>query len=139
MAYERQATGRQVYDYPVELVWAALMNNSSTKNLVDPLDEKAYEGDPRPGTMYTRSLEVVTNKRFSFEVKTSVFTTVWNVEMESLGPCETELKVTETAKFSDFKNFLRCRMGMGLPGEVRYFLRDAENKLRNYEKKMKMR
>ena len=138
MAYKHQAGGYDIYDYPVELVWRAL-TDSSTSNLIDPLDEAEYEKEPRPGAIYTRALERVVNERFSFEIKTNLYVTRWYVELTPQGPCETKVSVREEVEFSNFKSFMLCRMGIGLGGEVRHFLRDLDSKMRNFERKLKLK
>ena len=138
MAHRRQAQGWQEYDYPVELVWRALTGNA-TGNLVDPLNEKEYEGEPKPGTIYTRSLERVVNQRLVFEIKTHLYTTRWAVTLKSVDRCKTKVNVSITADFANTKAFLACRMGFGLGGEIRYFLNDLDYKLRNVERKLKMK
>lgn len=138
MAFRRQAGGWQEYDYPVELVWRALTGNA-TGNLVDPLNEREYEGEPKPGTIYTRSLERVVNQRLAFEIKTHLYTTRWDVTLKSIDRCKTRVNVTLSADFTNSKSFLLCRMGFGLGGEIRYFLNDLDYKLRNVERKLKMK
>lgn len=138
MAYTKQGRGTDEYKFPVELVWKALTSNS-TGNLVDPLDEKTYnESDPAPGTVYTRSLQVVTNKLFSFQIKTSFYTATWRIELKPSGACKTKVTVEETVEFHTLKAFVLCRLGAGIGHEVRYFMRDLESKLDNYEKKLKL-
>ncbi len=136
MAYKRQGSSYEVYDYPVELVWRAL-TSGSTGNLIDSLDEKEYEAGPRPGAVYTRALDRAVNEHFSFEIKTNMYVTQWNVVLDPIGPCKTKVTVTESVDFVNFKAFMLCRMGAGLGAEVRSFMRELERKLRNYENKLK--
>ncbi len=139
MSHRRQATGTDEYDFPVELVWKAL-TNSSTANLVDPLDEETYNSAvPAPGTVFTRSLEVVTNKLFSFQIKTAMYTATWRISLKPTGKCRTKVIVEETVDFPSFRAFAGCRFGTGLGHELRYFMKDLESKLRNYEKKLKLK
>ena len=139
MAHRRQARGTDEYDFPVELVWKAL-TGSSTANLMDPLDEDVYENSvPAPGTVFTRSLEVVTNELFAFQIKTAMYTATWQIRLKSTGPCKTRVVVDETVDFPSFRVFALCRFGVGLGHEVRYFMKDLESKLKNYEKKLKLK
>jgi hypothetical protein len=138
MAYERKASGTMEYDFPVELVWRALTGNS-TGNLVDPLDEETYENtQPSPGTVFTRSLEVVTNERFVFQIKTTMYSATWRITLKSTGKCSTRINVEEAVKFNDMKAYALSRFGLGLSHEVRYFMKDISSKLTNYEKKLKL-
>lgn len=139
MAYRRQARGTDEYDFPVELVWRAL-TGSSTANLIDPLDEDTYNSSvPAPGTVFTRALEVVTNELFSFQIKTAMYTAAWRIRLNAAGPCKTKVAVEETVDFPSFRAFASCRFGAGLGHEMRYFMKDLESKLKNYEKKLKLR
>lgn len=139
MAHRKKARGVDEYDFPVELVWKALTSNS-TGNLVDPLDEEAYNNTvPAPGTVFTRSLEVVTNELFAFQIKTVMYTATWRIRLKPTGACKTAVTVDETVDFADFKAFAACRFGFGLGHEMRYFMKDLESKLKNYEKKLKLK
>lgn len=139
MAHQRQARGMDEYDFPVELVWKAL-TNSSTANLVDPLDEETYNSSvPAPGMVFTRSLEVVVNKRFVFQIKTAMYTATWSISLKPAGACKTRVTVEETVDFPSFRAFAACRFGAGLSHEMRYFMKDLESKLKNYEKKLKLK
>lgn len=139
MAHRKTVRGTDEYDFPVELVWKAL-TGSSTANLIDPLDEETYNSSvPGPGMVFTRSLEVVTNERFSFQIKTAAYTSTWSIRLKSTGPCKTRVTVDETVDFPDFRAFALCRFGAGLGHEMRYFMKDIESKLKNYEKKLKLK
>ena len=138
MAYTRRAAGADRYDFPVELVWRALTGDS-TGHLIDPLDEETFENtDPKPGTVYTRRLEVETNKRFSFQIKSTMYTATWTVELSPDAPCRTGVTVREVAEFPNLAAFAACRFGFGLRHELRLFMREMERKLENYEKKLKL-
>lgn len=137
MAHQRQKHGTDEYECPVELVWKVL-TDSGEANLIDPLDEDTYNSSvPAPGTVFTRSLEIVTNERFAFQLKTASYTATWRIELKSIGPCRTGIDVEGTVDFPSFRAFASCRFGLGLGQEMRSFMKDLENKLRNYEKKLK--
>lgn len=136
MAYKKEAGGWEEFDYPVELVWRAL-TNSSTATLIDPMDEAAYEKGPAPGAVFTRALEREVNEKLGFEIKTSMYTARWLVELDPKEACKTRVSVKETVDFTDFKSFLRCRFGIGLGREVSVFLSEIESRLKNYERKLK--
>lgn len=139
MAHQKTARGMDEYDFPVELVWKAL-TNSSTANMVDPLDEETYNSSvPSPGTVFTRSLEVVVNELFAFQIKTMMYTATWRIRLKPTGPCRTKVVVEETVDFPDFRAFAACRFGAGMGHEMRYFMKDLEGKLKNYEKKLKLK
>ncbi len=139
MAHQKTVRGTDEYDFPVELVWKAL-TGSNNSNLVDPLDEETYNNSvPKPGTVFTRSLEVVTNERFSFQIKTVMYTATWKIALKSTGACKTRVTVDEIVDFADFRAFAACRFGAGLRHEMNYFMKDVESKLKNYEKKLKLK
>lgn len=138
MAHRRSARGIEEFDFPVELVWRAL-TGSGTGNLIDPLDEETYNNTvPRPGMVFTRQLEVVTNELFSFQIKTANCTAAWRIQLKPTGSCRTKITVDETVDFPDFRAFAACRFGLGLGHEMRIFMKDIESKLKNYEKKLKL-
>ena len=49
------------------------------------------------------------------------------------------MTVDEIVDFADFRAFAACRFGAGLSHEMRYFMKDVESKLKNYEKKLKLK
>ena len=138
MALTRKAIAGDRYDFPVELVWRALTGDS-TGHLIDPLDAESFENtDPKPGTVYTRRLAVETNRLFSFQVKSTMYTATWRVELTASAPCVTEIRVTEEVTFPNMAAFAACRFGLGLRHELGIFMRELERKLSNYEKKLKL-
>ena len=138
MNLHRKASGWQMFDYPVELVWRALTDHA-TGNLVDPMSESEYNKTPQPGTVYTRALGSVINQQLAFEIKTSLYTMGWDVKLHQVDRCQTKVTVTLNADFTSSKAWFFCRMGLGLGGEIRHFFKDLEYKLRNVERKLKIR
>ncbi len=139
MAYRRRARGTDEFDFPVELVWKAL-TGSGTESIIDPLDEETYNNStPPPGRAYTRSLAVVANELFSFRIKTATYTATWEIRLKPTGPCRTRVIVDDTVDFPNFRAFAACRFGTGLGREMRYFMRDMEGRMKDYEKELKHR
>lgn len=137
MAHRRNTHAEAEYDLPVELAWKTLAG-SGAGNIIDPLDEETYNNSvPKPGVVFTRLLEVVTNELFSFQLKTDVGTETWSVRFKPTGACKTRIIVDETVDFPDFRAFAACGFGTGLRREMRGFMKDIDKKLNDYEKDLK--
>ena len=137
MAQNKQAGTWQEYDFPVELVWRAL-TGGATSHLVDPLEESEYDAEPKPGTVYTRSLGCEVNQRLAFEIKTHLYTASWEILLQPTGRCKTKVSIRITAKYNSFKALLLGRFGLALSSEIHRFLKELDSRLRNVERQLKM-
>jgi hypothetical protein len=119
------------FDYPVELVWTSIAGRNDGS--ITPMDEETYlNTEPEQGTVFTRSIEVKTNETFAFQIKTRMFIADWRIELKSLAPCKTGVKLTCTIEYRSFKSALLNRFGAGMTMEMHYFMRDLKKKLEKF-------
>lgn len=134
MNMKRTATRAAIFAYPVELVWKAIIGEEQRKS--DPITEDEFENcEPAPNTMLFKSLEVVTNEVFSFRIKTRVFLSDIRIELLSLGPCKTQMKMTQSVQYRKMGAFIGSGFGANLPGEITAFIREVEKRLDKNMKK----
>lgn len=124
----------ETLSYPVELVWTSIAGRSDTT--ITPMDEDTYlNTEPARGTVFTRSIEVKTNEVFAFQIKAQMFIADWRIELNSIAPCKTDVKLTCSIEYRSFKAAALNRFGAGLTSEMHFFLRDLKKKLEKYNAK----
>lgn len=116
------------YHYPVELVWRAI--GAGERREVDPLSEEEFENnEPAPNTIFTRLLEMKENEVFAFRMKARGFITDMRIELESVGPCETRVRLSQEVNYRKASVYLFSGMGSAPRRELRSFAMEMNRRL----------
>ena len=133
---KRSAKRRISFDYPVELVWKALMGGETRQ--VDTMPSEDFEkSEPMPNTMLFMATEVVENEVFAVKMKTRRFLSDMRVELAVQGPCKTRMTVWQSVEYRTFGAYAASGFGMSLPREIAAFMSQIDLRLKQEMKHAK--
>lgn len=131
---KRRGTAINEYEYPVELVWRSIVGGKAEG--FQSMDAEEYENaKPKAGTIYTRALDVKQNERAKMQFKTGFYTADWDIQLTSLGPCTTRVRIDATVVFRSIWTAALMRFGAGIRVELRSYMDDLTKKLEAYDEK----
>lgn len=116
------------YRYPVELVWRAI--GAGERRELDPLTEEEFENqEPEPNTIFTRLLEMEENRVFAFRMKARGFVTDMRIELESVAPCETLVRLSQDVTYRSAAVYMLSGFGTATRRELKSFAMDLGRRL----------
>lgn len=116
------------YRYPVELVWRAI--GAGERREVDPLTEEEFENqEPAPNTIFTRLLDMKENELFAFRMKARGFITDMRIELESVAPCETRVRLSQEVTYRKASVYMLSGFGSAVRRELKSFAMDLGRRL----------
>ncbi|MBE6914140.1 MAG: hypothetical protein E7472_04275 [Ruminococcaceae bacterium] len=114
------ASYTETLPYPVELIWR-VFSAAGQADAVQLSEEEFDSMTPGANTVFTRTVALETNRLYAFRVKNMGFFADWRVELESLGPCETQVTYSETVEYRSGMLYVLSGFGAMIKRELRAF------------------